>query len=179
MTTTESDTHLVPPARPVVRCDHPLGPRFYRMHAPQPRAARIRAAVVAAGCLALLGIAGFLEPDARGYGTHRALGVWPCSFPLTTGYPCPTCGMTTAFAYTVRGHWVRAFNAQPAGWVLCVALMAGAGLAVSVVITGKTWRINWYRVSPTWAALVVVGLLLAGWAYKILAGLIGGTLPAR
>jgi hypothetical protein len=87
--------------------------------------------------------------------------------------------MTTAFAHTVRGNWITGFNAQPAGWALCVGVMAVAGLAFSVVITGKTWRINWYRVSPTWTVLAVVGLLLGGWAYKILVGLFDGTLPVR
>lgn len=176
---TKSDTNSAPPARPVFQSDHPLGPRLYRVHSLHPGAARVWAAAVAAGCLAVLAVAGALEPDPRGYGTHRALGVWPCSFPMVTGYPCPTCGMTTAFAHTVRGQWVQGFNAQPVGWALCVGVMAVAGLAISVVITGKAWRVNWYRISPTWTALGLVGLLLAGWGYKIVVGLLDGTLPAR
>ena len=177
--TAGSELNLVPPARPAYSPDHPLGPRLYRVHSQAPRATKVWAAVAVAGCLGFLGIARALEPEARGYGTHRALGISPCSVPLVTGYPCPTCGMTTAFAHAVRGEWIRAFNAQPAGWALCVAVMAVAGLALSVLITGKTWRVNWYRVSPVWTTLALVGLLLGGWGYKIVAGLLDGTLPVR
>ena len=130
-------------------------------------------------CLAVLGVAIYLKPDPRGWGTHSQLGGWECGMPIATGYPCPTCGMTTAFAHTVRGQWWSAFHAQPAGFLLCLAVMAATGLAASSLISGKSWRINWYRISPTRTALVGVGLLLAAWAYKIVAGLLDGTLPAR
>ncbi|HUU82489.1 MAG TPA: hypothetical protein VM243_03195, partial [Phycisphaerae bacterium] len=89
---TKSDTNLVPQARPAAKRDHPLGPLFYRLRPVNTRAARVWATLVAGGCLTLLATAGLLEPDPRGYGTHRALGMWPCSLPLVTGYPCPTCG---------------------------------------------------------------------------------------
>ncbi|MHC4066632.1 MAG: DUF2752 domain-containing protein [Planctomycetota bacterium] len=136
--------------------------------------ARAWALLVFAICVAVLGLARLLPPDGRGFGTHKKLGLPECGLVRTTGYPCPTCGMTTAFAHTVRGHWITAFHTQPAGWVLCVLTMAAAGLALSVLITGHTWQLNWYRISPTRMVLVGLGLLIAGWGYRIVAALVGG-----
>jgi hypothetical protein len=167
----------VPQARPAGKASHPLGPLFYRLEAHRPREARARAVVVIVVCLSVMGLARALEPDPRGLGTHSQLGIGECGFPLITGYPCPTCGMTTAFAHTVRGQWWAAFNAHPAGWALCVALMATIGFALSVLITGRTWHVNWYRLPPFRTGLAVVALLLFGWAYKIVVGLANGTLP--
>jgi len=87
--------------------------------------------------------------------------------------------MTTAFALTVRGRWLAAFHAQPAGWMLCMGVLVATGLALSTLFGGNVWCLNWYRVSPRWAALAVVGLLLFGWGYKIVAGLLDGSLPAH
>lgn len=93
------------------------------------------------------------------------------------GYPCPTCGMTTAFAYAVRGELGSAFNAQPAGLALALITVIAASLSLSIVVTGKVWAVNWYRVSPTRVTLGAVLLVLGGWAYKLVAGLMFGTLP--
>jgi len=87
--------------------------------------------------------------------------------------------MTTAFALAVRGRWLAAFHAQPAGWMFFMGVLAAAGLALSTLVSGKVWCFNWYRVSPGWLALAVVGLLLLGWGYKIVAGLLNGSLPAH
>jgi hypothetical protein len=38
-----------------------------------------------------------------------------------------------------------------------------------VLITGKVWQLNWYRISPLTLPLFVAGILLAGWVYKIAA----------
>jgi hypothetical protein len=74
----------------------------------------------AAGILGLLGLARKLEPDPRGFGTHTQLGLPSCSFLRTTGRLCPTCGMTTAFAWFVRGRIDRSLQANPAGCVLAL-----------------------------------------------------------
>ncbi len=147
---------------------------MYRTPAVDPGAARGWAAVVLAACLGVLGVAGWLEPDPRGYGTHARLVGHECPLPQTLGLPCPSCGMTTAFALTVRGRWLSALGAQPAGFALCLAVMAAAGVAAGTVVSGKVWHANWYRLTPGRLALVVLGLLLAGWGYKISRMLTGG-----
>jgi len=120
-----------------------------------------------------------MTPAGEGMGSHQQLGFPPCSMLTLVGYPCPTCGMTTAFAYTVRGELRSAFNAQPAGLALALITVIAASLSLSIVVTGKVWAVNWYRVSPTRVTLAAVLLVLGGWAYKLAAGLISGTLPLR
>jgi hypothetical protein len=59
-----------------------------------------------------------LHPDARGFGTHTQLGLPPCAFRAWTGLPCPTCGLTTSFAYMARLQLTSAFAAHPLGPLL-------------------------------------------------------------
>ncbi|UCE58298.1 MAG: DUF2752 domain-containing protein [Phycisphaerales bacterium] len=156
---------------------HPLGPMVYRVTAKRPAMARVIAALVLAGCLAILGVAAWLYPDPAGMGTHRQLGYPQCSLVTLVGLPCPTCGMTTAFAHTVRGELCRAFQAHPAGLVFALATVVTAAVSASALITAKVWAVNWYRVSPTWVALGVAAILVGGWVYKLAVGLMTGTLP--
>lgn len=135
------------------------------------------AAVVLAGCAVLLLVAAWLTPADTGMGSHRQLGFPPCSMLTLIGYPCPTCGMTTAFAHAVRGELRSAFNAQPAGLALALMTVIAASLSLSIVITGNVWAVNWYRVSPTRVILAAILLVLTGWGYKVVAGLMSGTLP--
>ena len=69
---------------------------------------RFRGALILGPCLAALAVSVWLAPRPAGFGTHRALGLPPCGFLAQTGYPCPSCGMTTAFAAMAHGHPVDA-----------------------------------------------------------------------
>jgi hypothetical protein len=78
--------------------------------------------VIAAALLAgVLGLSRRLVPDPRGYGTHTQLGLRPCTFAILTGRLCPTCGMTTAYAWFVRGRVDRSWRANPAGCLLAAS----------------------------------------------------------
>ncbi|MCH8830738.1 MAG: DUF2752 domain-containing protein [Planctomycetes bacterium] len=66
-------------------------------------------------------VAWMLQPNPRGFGTHRGIGLPPCTFREVFGIPCPSCGMTTSFAHFVRGHFVDAARANVAGLFLAVA----------------------------------------------------------
>ena len=127
----------------------------------------------------MLGAAIRLTPDATGLGSHQQWGLAPCALVMLTGYFCPTCGMTTAFAHTVRGQLGAAFHTQPAGLALALATILAAGVSLGVLLTGKVWSVNWYRVSPVRVTVVMVGFILAGWFYKLVVGLLLGTLPVR
>lgn len=162
--------------RPVV---HPLGPIFWRYRTQRPGAARAAAGGVFLACAAVLATAAWLKPDPSGMGTHQQLGMFPCSLVYITGYPCPTCGMTTAFAHAVRGHVFRAFHAHPGGFVLALVTAVVGAAALSVLLTGKTVGVNWYRVSPGRVVLAIVVVLLGGWLYKIVVGLATGALPVQ
>ncbi len=142
------------------------------------RGDRIIWLVIAIGAGAILGAAFYLRPDSRGYGTHEQLGMPPCSFIVMSGLPCPTCGMTTSFADTVRGRLHDAFMAQPAGLVLCLATMATFVYALCVAATGIAVSVKWDRISVR-LALGLAFLILSGWAFKIAYGLLTGTLPTH
>lgn len=133
----------------------------------RPIVARVVAAVVLAGLLTLLAVAGRLTPAPGGNGTHTQLGLPRCSFLLNTDKPCPTCGMTTAFAYMVRGRVLRALAAQPFGAILCVAVMAAVPASLVVLLTGRGWRVDWYRVTPDRLLWVVLAVFLASWGYTV------------
>jgi hypothetical protein len=145
------------------------------------KAGRTRAAagLVLLGCLAILALAAWLRPDPHGYGTHAQLGTGPCGALVMTGYPCPTCGMTTAFAHTVRGQWLRALWVQPAGFVLALGTLGLAGVAGWTAFCGRWPRPNVRFVTPYRLFLGLLVMLLAAWAFKIVAGLADGTLPYR
>ncbi len=147
--------------------EHPLGPILRRRRFLDARGARTVAVIVLIGCVAPLVVAGLLDPDPRGVGTHEQLGFPGCMTIVATGVPCPACGMTTAFAHTVRGQWIRAAVVQPMGFVLALACVVAMILATDVLITGCGWRVNWYRVSPTMLAIAVGLLAAASWGYKV------------
>ena len=172
-----------PPAAPWARPlepereAHPLGPLVGRVASERPSATRVKALVVLAGAAAVLAVSAWFEPDLSGAGTHRQMGMPTCNMLVVTGYPCPTCGMTTAFAHTVRGHWLAALHAQPAGFLLALATILTVALSLTTIVSGKAWTVNWCRLRPGRTVIAIIIVFAAAWAYKILAGLITGTLP--
>lgn len=159
--------------------EHALGPLFWREPFARPRLGRSAAGLLCLGCVTVLGVAMWVEPSPRGHGTHRKLGLAPCGFLVKTGYPCLTCGMTTAFSLSVRGRLGAAIHAQPLGMVLTgIAALAAVVLAI-VAVTGKTWAINWYRIPPLRVVWVVALTFIVSWGIKIAWGLFDGSLPLR
>lgn len=135
---------------------------------------------VAVVCAAVLVLAVQLRPDIRGMGTHQQLGLAPCGFVFwTRGLPCPTCGMTTAFALMMHGHPWASFITQPLGAILCLATAALLGYAVRVAVTGRQWQVDWERIGPVRLTLGIGLLLVLSWGFKIAHGLMTGILPAR
>ena len=147
--------------------DHPLGPLLYRVPGRSSRRNRTRAALILTVCLALWVVGAALVPEGAGVGTHRQLGIPPCGLLNATGIPCPTCGMTTAFAHTARGRLIAAVATQPFGALTGLAVIGCALLSLYTLVTGRAWTINWYRVSPGLAVAAGAVLFLAAWAYKI------------
>lgn len=150
--------------------------------APRPgRAVRVRlwALLIFACGAAVLAVAIRLRPDPRGWGTHQQLSAAPCGMILVTGLPCPTCGMTTAFAHTVRGQLIRAFWAQPTGMILALATIAATLVSAVVLVTGRPPRWPTRYVTPFAVFFTLLALLLGGWAFKLAVGLLDGSLPIR
>ncbi len=145
----------------------PLAPWLYRAKPWKSGEARWKAVLVLVGCIALGSLCAWLKPDDSWIGTSSQLGLAPCSLPTLVGIPCPTCGMTTAFAHAIRGEWLASFRAQPAGFVGALAIGVIGIVALDVLVTGKVWLINWYCVSSGWVVAILAGLFIAGWCYKI------------
>lgn len=128
---------------------------------------------VAFSCLGVLAVAARLPPNPRGMSSHTALGLQPCEFLDRAGLPCPSCGMTTSFAWFVRGNVPASLYVQPMGTVL--AALAGAcvwaGLYLS--LTGRpVYRLLYLRPGRYYfVPLLAVGV--AAWAWKILIHLRG------
>jgi hypothetical protein len=126
---------------------------------------KLVSAMILLGCVAVLGIARCLQPDARGYGTHQQLHLPPCAFQALTGLPCMTCGMTTAFALGARGEFGRAFVTQPCGLVLFLGVIALAVDSIVALGTDRTLRqarLPWKRIWLTVAAICALA-----WGYKL------------
>lgn len=122
-----------------------------------PKAQRCVLVAVGTVLLSLLALAVVLQPDSRGFGTHERLGLPPCSFRQLTGYRCPSCGMTTAWAHLVRGRIVEAFRDNVGGALLgLVSLM----LAPWSLLSGWRGRWLWGVIQPQ-VVLAVVWLLVA------------------
>jgi len=117
--------------------------------------------------LAPLGLAAWLTPDARGYGTHEQLGLRPCTFVTLFGWRCPTCGMTTAWANLVRGKVAAAVEANLGGTLLgLLSLAAVPWLWVSA------WRGRWLGWAPNgtmaaWSGAAILAVTLIDWAFHL------------
>lgn len=138
---------------------------------------RSAGAVLAILSGAVLLTAALLTPRAGGLGTHVQMGLSSCGYLADTGYPCPTCGMTTAMAATASGHLGLAIYAQPFGPVLFLALMGTTLAGTWQAATGR--RVLGQRRVRWWWLLIPVALLLAGWGIKIALGVVQGEYPIQ
>src|SRR3954471_20120678 len=95
---------------------------------------RAIALLIALVALAPLVVASNLTPNHSGMETHLALRLFPCEFLRVTGLPCPSCGMTTSFAWFVRGNWLASFYVQPMGFILALlcAMIFWSGLFIAL-----------------------------------------------
>ena len=119
--------------------------------------------------LAVLTTARWLEPSPYGVGTHTELGLPPCTMLQLSGMPCPSCGMTTAFAFVVRGRLFSAIHVQPAGTALAITTLIITILALECAISGRFWYLNPLRLPVHRLLLAFVVLICLSWGYKVLA----------
>ena len=124
----------------------------------------------AAALVAVLAVARRLEPDPRGFGTHEQLGLSPCAFRATTGRPCPTCGMTTAFARFARGEVAASWRANPAGAVLAPGALALAAWLVVASALGRPAPFRGWDAPAVGMAGAVFVLTLVSWFVRMTLG---------
>lgn len=100
-------------------------------------------------------VALYLNPNAAGHGTHQSLGLPPCPSVLAMGRPCLGCGLTTSFAYTVRGSFAEAFQAHALGTFLYALFTVAAFLGVWGFATRRSVQLN-----RTWDRGILVLLIV-------------------
>lgn len=118
----------------------------------------------------MLGIGLYLHPSVKGLATHTQLGLPPCGFYTEYGWPCPTCGYTTAVSHVAHGQWLTALATQPGGAMVGFLAISGVILGALGLTTGK-----WYGPSFFWFAwnrwkllFWMAVIVLGAWGYKIL-----------
>ncbi|MDP7004888.1 MAG: DUF2752 domain-containing protein [Phycisphaerales bacterium] len=139
-----------------------------RMPVKSERSRRLHALGLAISLIAILCVAFFLSPSSKGVGTHQQLGLPSCGWILAADVPCPTCGMTTAWAYTVRGDLISAFEAQPMGMITAIIAVIVAIAALGTLIFGYSYQALFYRFPPSKIIILVIVVSLLSWVYKIL-----------
>ncbi|MCG9894794.1 MAG: DUF2752 domain-containing protein [Fimbriimonadaceae bacterium] len=111
--------------------------------------------------VAVTGIAAWLTPSPHGHGTHTQLGLAPCPSILLFDRPCPGCGLTTAFAWTVRGRLDLAFESHAMGSLLYLVFTASAWYGFAGWLKRRKWdsgrRLFWA------ASAFTLALLIYGW----------------
>ena len=129
---------------------------------------RLILTLLAFGFLTIFGVAFYLKPDSRGFGTHQQLGLPPCEFKSLTGLHCPHCGMTTSFANIVRGRFDDAWKANPLGLLLAAMLAFCVPWCLLTAMSGR-WLgteqpFQWF----VFGSIGYLALALAVWVLRIL-----------
>lgn len=128
---------------------------------------RLIGAAVAIACAAPLITGLLLTPATQGHGTHEQLGLPACGWLLVTGYPCATCGMTTAVTLAAHGHLLQAFRVQPAGALFAVVLASGVWFGLHAMVAAISPKPLLDAITRPRTLWLVGAVLLAAWAYKI------------
>ncbi len=128
---------------------------------------RMPAAAVFAVSLAVLVVAFVLTPNAKGIGTHKAMGLPACGLLETTGIPCATCGMTTSFSYAAHGDLLSSFITQPAGALLALLTAMAAVIGGYALVTGMSLGPIGAMIWRPRVIIAAAAVLLIAWGYKI------------
>lgn len=76
--------------------------------------------------------------------THTQLGLPRCTFKSLTGLPCPSCGMSTSFAWLIRGNVWNSLRANQVGTLLAVAALLFIPWGLACAGSGRLLAIrNW------------------------------------
>ena len=101
----------------------------------------------------------------------------PCGLKQRFGLPCLTCGITTSAIAFFSGKIVRSFYIQPAGALLCTAVVICGFLAFLSAVFGVNFTFLKRlaaRVRIMYIILAVVVIVLAGWAVTLSRALSAG-----
>jgi len=121
------------------------------------------------GLFALMNaVAWRLTPSASGIGTHEQLGLPACGFLTVTGWPCPSCGLTTSVSHLVHGEIIQAIIVQPFGVALYAVLLFVTGFASWALVRSRPLGVLTESAMFEKVQYVLLALMILSWVYKIL-----------
>jgi len=134
----------------------------------------VRAALlgIALGIIAVFITAWRIDPykgvgAAERMGTHQQLGLWPCTFLDVTGVPCPGCGLTTSFAYSVRADVANAARANWVGFLMVIACAITVPWALASAYHGRALWVPSLEWLVSTGTLVMFILLFIRWGFVV------------
>lgn len=108
------------------------------------------------------GAALFVTPHGEGHGTHTRLGLPACPSVQMFDRPCPGCGLTTSFAWTVRGEIPKAMKANMMGPLMYLIFTVSAWMGLYGWLKTRRWMVgtatHWFLVAFA-AGFVTHGIL--------------------
>jgi hypothetical protein len=127
---------------------------------------------ISLGLTGLFAVAAILNPyrsdgSARRMETHMQLGLPECTFKQVTGLPCPSCGMTTSFALTIRGDLSDAVRANSVGVMLALTLLAAIPWCIASVLCRRTLFVQSAEQAPMVIVIGLLSLMLVRWAVLV------------
>ncbi|MFO0951790.1 MAG: DUF2752 domain-containing protein [Isosphaeraceae bacterium] len=125
---------------------------------------------LALGLCLVFAVALWLDPDPNGFGTHTQLGLPPCHFMWVTGTKCPSCGMTTAFAWFVRGRLDRSWQANPAGVFIASGCLVLIPWLLAGAARGRPLGTRTLEAPLVGLVVAAVALSLLTWLIRLLLG---------
>jgi hypothetical protein len=136
---------------------------------------RLLALILSVVAVGVLVTALLITPSPEGVGTHRQIraltvnGAAPpaCEMLRRTGLPCPTCGMTTSFAWFVRGNWLASLYVQPMGFILALTTAGLFWAGLFIALTGAPLHRLLTQLRGVVWITALMGFAIAAWGWKI------------
>ncbi len=124
---------------------------------------------LALALIGLFAVAAWIKPynddgSPRKMATHRQMGLPPCTFYITTGLPCPSCGMTTSFALLMHGDPMNSLRANAVGTLLAGFCLLLIPWCLASAVCQRTLFLRSVERTLTLVVLVFLSLMLLRWA---------------
>ncbi len=115
----------------------------------------------------LLAVAAWLKPNPSGMGTHTQLGLPGCSLFTMVGIRCPGCGMTTAWAYTMKADFTSAIGANVGGVLLCLLSVAVFPCLLWMAIRGQSINNRWFVQVVIAVLVIAISISIIEWLIRL------------